>query len=478
MSAKTIVYLRADGSKEIGLGHIHRSLALIDMLRPWFEAKFIIRSPLPGIRSLIHKNDCEIIELIEGNEEAELDSLSVLLTNEDIVVLDGYDFTDNYQKRIKQFGAGLVCIDDDHQRHFVADIVINPAGGVGAGAYSLEPYTQLFTGPEFALIKKPFRKSKVIRNTPPHALLICMGGSDPSNHTARLLKACLSYPFDEYFVVVGEGYNYIETLNSKVANEDKRVRILVNISPESMASIMTTCGTAICSASGVAYEYLSVGGELYITQTATNQRALFDFLIRESLAFRFEDFRADSDRIRISDIKQQAIFDGNIDKRILKIFSELDFSINVRTRTATEADLSKTFEWANDPELRVQSYNSNPISSEDHAEWFRERLFDPSTYIYIFEYKGIPIGQVRFSISTEAAISYSIDIKYRGRGWGALVVKKAIEIFQDSSNTNCKIVGYVKFANDSSNRIFKKLRFSQVITEKYPDSYRYEYLLS
>ena len=42
-----------------------------------------------------------------------------------IVVLDGYHFDTNYQTKIKQKGCKLVCIDDLHDKHFVADIIIH-----------------------------------------------------------------------------------------------------------------------------------------------------------------------------------------------------------------------------------------------------------------------------------------------------------------------------------------------------------------
>jgi spore coat polysaccharide biosynthesis predicted glycosyltransferase SpsG len=43
-----------------------------------------------------------------------------------------------------------------HAHHFVADAVINHAGGIEASRYSVEPYTQLCLGPAYALLRKPF----------------------------------------------------------------------------------------------------------------------------------------------------------------------------------------------------------------------------------------------------------------------------------------------------------------------------------
>ena len=43
MNAKPKVYVRADGGSQMGIGHIIRSLALVDMLAAHFECIFISR---------------------------------------------------------------------------------------------------------------------------------------------------------------------------------------------------------------------------------------------------------------------------------------------------------------------------------------------------------------------------------------------------------------------------------------------------
>ncbi|MFT5648133.1 MAG: UDP-2,4-diacetamido-2,4,6-trideoxy-beta-L-altropyranose hydrolase, partial [Aureispira sp.] len=56
MSQKTRIYFRVDGDNKIGLGHIYRSLGLVEMLKDSFECFFIIRNPLKSLEEKIQKN--------------------------------------------------------------------------------------------------------------------------------------------------------------------------------------------------------------------------------------------------------------------------------------------------------------------------------------------------------------------------------------------------------------------------------------
>jgi RimJ/RimL family protein N-acetyltransferase len=96
-------------------------------------------------------------------------------------------------------------------------------------------------------------------------------------------------------------------------------------------------------------------------------------------------------------------------------------------------------------------------------------------YFYIFEYKNTPVAQLRFDTGEEAVISYSIDKKYRGRGWGTLVLQSGIELFRDECHETIPVVGYVKAGNENSHRVFKDLGFKQSRSEKYPNAFKYEY---
>ena len=214
---------------------------------------------------------------------------------------------------------------------------------------------------------------------------------------------------------------------------------------------------------------------MYIRQTATNQKLLYGYLISAGLAFPVEEFRAEMPRIKTVEGQQAAVFDGKSGARILKIFSRMDFARHSRIRRASEGDLLMVFRWANDPELRQQSFSAEPIPLEDHTKWFLSKLAAPTSWMYNVEYKGAPVAQIRFDVrSKEAIISYSMEAGYRGRGWGQPMLELGIAAFRKAHPQPVKIVGYVKTVNQGSVIIFEHLGFSRLETNDYPNAYKFE----
>ena len=79
-------------------------------------------------------------------------------------------------------------------------------------------------------------------------------------------------------------------------------------------------------------------------------------------------------------------------------------------RRATTQDIKLLFKWANDSETRKNSFNTNPISWEEHQAWFARKIADDKSEIYIFMDFFVPVGMVRLDFEDEhtAVISYSI----------------------------------------------------------------------
>jgi len=131
-------------------------LALAEMLHDDFECHFVIHTPLPGLRELILRSCASIVDLGDLSLEEELKYLLDFFKPDDVIVLDGYTFKTEYQQQLKNKGHVLACIDDLQAYHFVADVVINPAGGVDLSRYSGEAYTKFLCGPAYALLKPPY----------------------------------------------------------------------------------------------------------------------------------------------------------------------------------------------------------------------------------------------------------------------------------------------------------------------------------
>ena len=139
------IVFRANGSSQIGFGHLYRLIALAEILKDSFYTLFVLFKTDGFIIEEI-RNICNEVVVLDGelpyktsdeiksSDEITFD-LDEILIGCEIVVLDGYYFGENYQKKVKEKGCKLVCIDDLAENNFYADIIINHAPGVNPTIY-------------------------------------------------------------------------------------------------------------------------------------------------------------------------------------------------------------------------------------------------------------------------------------------------------------------------------------------------------
>ncbi len=451
----------------MGLGHLVRSLALARMLNTDFNCHFATTNPPANFISQI-KEVCEkLIEIpeFETIEEEARHLASHHLTGDEIIVLDGYHFKTEYQKILKNTDCKIVCIDDIHEFHFVVDAIINHAGGIKASQYSAEKSTRFNLGLDYVLLRPAFSdaaKNRQALSTKQQAF-ICLGGADPKNDTIEVLqKLEISQSVKSAFVVIGAAYKHRAKLEAFINNSTLKITILENISADEMVATMRLCPIAITSPSTISIEYLTIGGQLYLHQIADNQTNLRNYLTKEKVAFAFSEFPiTDTKKIENALSNQQDLIDGKSPLRLRKIFRELEQELHCKLRKTTVDDLMIYFNWANEPQTRLQSFSSKPIALSEHQNWFKDKMSSSSCHLYLLEYKGIPAGQIRFDIRKKAVLSYSIAPEARGKGLSTYLLQKGVEQFKKDRQEKMPIVGFVKEQNIPSNRAFTKLGYQR-----------------
>lgn len=477
MAQKQRVIFRADGNSQIGLGHVIRSLAMAQMLRNEYECIFAIQAPDPALKKHILEVCQGIIILpsCAATEDRFIHELEAYLSDEEIVVLDGYSFNTAYQQCIKAKGATLVCIDDVHSCHFLADVVLNPAGGVSASNYSTEPYTKLYIGPSYALLRQPFLQASISesnRHLEPLHLLLCMGGADPKNHTLSIAKELQKQmPEAILEIVTGSAYVHQDDLNLWLSNNSSH-SLNANLDAASMYELMSKCQVAVTSASGVAYEYTAVGGALFIVQTAANQQLLYDYLLSSGMAKAYKAFAEETTTASILSLSnelrenQKKVFDGKSGDRIKEIFEQLTLQTNLRLRQVIPEDRLLLYDWANDPEVRKHSFNSAAIPLAIHDSWFTSKFSSPKSLLYIAEVNHKPAAHIRFELSDHSAtINYLIGSEFRGKGLGHTVLLKGIGQLEKDRKDIQKVEGLVQHTNPASIRAFEKAGFQKTTPE-------------
>ena len=130
------------------------------------------------------------------------------------------------------------------------------------------------------------------------------------------------------------------------------------------------------------------------------------------------------------------------------------------------------YAWANEEEVRKNSFNQEKIPYEQHAAWFNNKINSSSSIIFICYEKEMPVGVVRIEIeAAQGTISYSVDKNYRGKGVASSMLKLLEEEVKDNKINIHTLIGYVKFDNIPSQKIFKKLGY---IEKKEEEFNRYE----
>jgi UDP-2,4-diacetamido-2,4,6-trideoxy-beta-L-altropyranose hydrolase len=467
------VVFRADGNEQIGLGHFTRCLAIADMIKDQFDCSFALSVPSNHQILSLENAGVGLIKLPAGNEHYA--AFLEALTGNEIVVLDNYFFDTNYQQAIKDKGSRLVCINDIPERHYKADVVINHGGDIYKDDYSVEAYTLLFLGPQYSLLRKEFFELHQQKNNHGNNLFISLGGADPQNVTLDVLKGISQYAnYSNVFCVIGGANVHRDALNAFINTSSLNIKLLENLSAADMVDYMSRSAVAITAASTIAYEYLTIGGQLYIIKTADNQAKFYSYLINNRLA---AAYNGNVDNM-LSAPDTKAVFDGSSPQRVSRIFKSLEYATKFRLRRAVADDLLMIYDWINDDEVRAQSFSKDKINIEDHSNWYHKAINRPSTYYYILEevLTNQALGQIRFEREgEETLLNYLISANARGKGLGGILVIKGIEQALMDTQEKLNFTAFVKTNNIASNNIFKNLVFTREPAPEYADSNKYYY---
>ncbi len=447
-------------------------MSLAKMIKNDFDISFLLEEHLPQAEHMMQAEQFNLIYVDKKKNE------DAIYGEADIVVLDGYNFKEITQKKIKAQRKKLIFIDDMHNQHFYADVVMNVSDSVSQKEYSAEPYTKLFLGSKYALLRNEFIRAakKPSREiTKVKGVFLSMGGGDSANVALKVLKALHKITsLTHVHVMIGAVNPHQAELQSYAESNKGNTKIFFhkNMSAAEMIALMQECELAICPASGTSVELAAAGIGMISGYTATNQKGILagleehkclvnvgdlNSITIETLSSKIEKCVNDPAAINAMIKQQRKLIDGHSPLRIKNIFRELESGIEFRKATITDTDLY--FQWTNDDTVRQNSYEQNKINYEDHVAWFKNKLSSPDCFFYLFTKNNEPVGQVRIeNKKEETVIGVSIDEKFRGKGLGSLMLEIASTDFfiQFPYKT---INAYIKEDNAASIAIFKKANF-------------------
>ena len=468
---KKKILFRADGNSVIGLGHLYRSFALMEILQDTFECTLItLEKSMTSVIPVAYNRIYIPAEISLSQEPQWLKKKEGV---RGVIIADGYQFTAAYQKQIKQAGFNLIYIDDLTTEHFYADAVINHASLLEIDYIKKEVYTSLYFGTKYAMLRPLFLSEAARKKSyigPVRSVFVCFGGADPFNLTLKAVQSLLKFKHIEHIhIVLGAAYG--DTKIEGLALDSSRVVIHRNINEARMVEVMQSCQFAIAPASTIVYELCCIKMPILSGYYVPNQKHIYQGLLAHKVIFDGGDFKRYSvssltDKLTIcfeqeSDSliqNQSALFDAFIQNRFKNIVNIL--SDEYQIRSATKNDMMLFFDWANEPETRAMSFNSGPILLENHKQWFASQLDAIDSHLLILEVVQnnirTPVGNVKFN--SEGVIGVSLDTQFRGKGLGAYIINQGLQFIAQKSAYPC-IFAYIKEENTKSRTIFEQAGF-------------------
>ena len=284
--------IRADASTRIGTGHIMRCIALA---QAWQDrdgdVTFLSYCDSETLCQRIIDEDFDLIPIEKTHPEPyDLNSTLKVLSamSHDLsatipwLVIDGYHFTPDYQKAIRENSYRLLVIDDmDHLNHYHADILLNQNIYASSLHYSCDKDTLKLLGCEYVLLRREFLKYKDwIRKIPEKAkkFLVTMGGGDPDNVTLKVIRALnnLDDHDIEVKIIVGPANLNINSLEKELRLSPFTFQLLLNVS--NMPELMAWADIAISAGGSTCWEMAFMGLPNLIVTLADNQAGIAEGL--------------------------------------------------------------------------------------------------------------------------------------------------------------------------------------------------------
>jgi spore coat polysaccharide biosynthesis predicted glycosyltransferase SpsG len=257
------LFVRADGSREVGFGHVMRSLAVAEVARDRGHAVEYVMAGDDVAVDLVGRRRFPTVRVAEPHDHRWLDALQA----GDRVLIDGYPFlNDGVTTAARARGAVVAAVDDHDGGPVEADIVVNPS------AVAPERYAnarQVCSGPSYALIRPEFAayRDRASRNET-GTLLLTFGGSDAGDIAGKVLETLDNSGMYNAF-------SRVRLLLGPAAPEpNERAWLEVVRDPPDVAATLAEADIAISAAGSTTWELLYLGVPCLLIEVAENQRLL------------------------------------------------------------------------------------------------------------------------------------------------------------------------------------------------------------
>lgn len=519
----TSILIRADASLSIGSGHAMRCRNLARQLRRRGAAITFVCRRQPGDLIELLAQEFRVLELpecpqnscaadVDANplsgralyaawlgcpeEQDAVDSLAVLaeaqLQEPAWLVVDHYGLGAPWQRRMlnglrhaRGSSPEILVLDDLADRPHQANLLMD-ANRLDPAVP--DPYRDLvpescatLLGPAYALLDPLYSRLQPLLpvRCQLSRVLVFFGGIDAANHAAVALEA-LCHPRLLHLavdVVAGAAAPHRADLETRVM---QRPGTRLHVGLPSLAGLIARADLALGAAGTASWERACLGLPCLVVPVAENQQQGARALQAAGVA-RCLDLQAAVDPVATL---QMALLELLEAPDALQAMSEACLQLGdgrglarvvaallgpapgLRLRPAQVEDLWLYHWWASDPEVRRQSFTSDPIPLEQHRRWFAGRLSSPLALLRVLEDgEGLPLGQIRLERMAQAddraVIGFSLDRLARGRGLASQLLELGCAELARCWGGGVEAYGEVRADNPASCRAFLRAGFQE-----------------
>jgi UDP-2,4-diacetamido-2,4,6-trideoxy-beta-L-altropyranose hydrolase len=495
------VLVRVDASRERGLGHLARCLALADALRDrGAPTVFASRDMPPAARALVTTQGHAALELPplasetavgvaslgperewpadvqEADAEATRAAALAAGCDPTRIVVDHYGLGARWEMRAAADGTPVAAIDDLGRAHACALLVDQNAGRDADDPYAdrTPASCRRLLGPRYALLRREFAElhgAARARSGPVARILVSMGGSDAGDATGAVLAAIRRAGLADRAldVVVGALNPHLVRLRDACAGLP---RATLHVQTDRLAELMARADLAVGAGGGTTWERCALGVPSLVLTLAENQRAPVRAAAAEGLVYAPDVAPGDVEALAIHlaaldaneslrgflSARGLARVDGGGAARVAAAILPAPIAL----RPATAADAEALHAWRNDPQVRAVSRENDPIPFDRHVAWLGRVLADPQRDLLIGEANGKAVGVLRFDRSgEEAEVSIYLVPGASRRGAGTDLLLAGCDWLRQNRPGTRVVVAEVLGGNARSAALFARCGFTE-----------------
>ncbi len=462
------VFILTEAGQKVGFGHLSRCTAVYHaFLRRGVKPVMLVNGD-QGISDLLTGVRHEVFDWLGAFQE----TLS-RIAGADIVFIDSYLADEGKYQDIAATVLLIACVDDYKRIRYPQGVVVNGLIYAPQMNYRMGKGVEYLLGTRYAFLRKAFWKVPKRKVFPEiKNILMTFGGSDFLDLAPQTLaKVTEQFPDIKKTVVISQFYKNIEAIKKAA---DRNTKIVVDASDETMKRLMHQADAAV-SASGQTLSELAVLGIPGVAFcVAGNQRRNWkawtdrgfiavqpqaDSIVRGLAQLQFQAVRKRSSmRLRkvISPSGTFKVVDALLRKaRALKAGLKR-MAKRFVVRQVNKSDCRDIWLWRNTYHARTASFRSDPISYRDHELWFRRKINDPESLLWMAQSGGQKVGYVRHDIDGARAVnSVLLNPKFYGMGLGAKIIRAADQKFLRTKNAPRTICAEIRDHNVASQRAFR-----------------------